>query len=398
MTYTTDRKTSYYLSKISDNIGETPEGYLICKNVPIARTGVQEYLGQEIQVEDRYDKEVNVYREEEDVFDEAAIASFEGKPLTDEHPPVQVNINNLSQYAKGHVQNVHRCTSDPTLLVADLVVQDPVLIEKIKNKVKREISCGYDSYYVPYKDGYKQFEIRGNHIALVTKGRAGSRVSIQDNLKERKKPMAKKSILASMLKAFAKDADPDEVAEAIDAINQRDADEEKAKILETLKKKEKTREEDEDPMASLTARLDSLEEKLAALNSKSTKDEEGKEEEDETFNKKIEEDDDAMFCQDEDPEDEEEEDGEEEKVTISKDSMMAIRSAVAKIRSPRDRKRTADALSKVFGRSTSKGVYGKINKIATKTKDSVKESQSMDYAELGKQIAAKYNPHYMENK
>ena len=39
---------SYYGYTISPNQIETGEGFLICRNVPVARTGTQEYLGREI--------------------------------------------------------------------------------------------------------------------------------------------------------------------------------------------------------------------------------------------------------------------------------------------------------------------------------------------------------------
>ena len=39
---------AYYGYTISPNQIETGEGFLICKNVPIARTGTQEYLGREM--------------------------------------------------------------------------------------------------------------------------------------------------------------------------------------------------------------------------------------------------------------------------------------------------------------------------------------------------------------
>ena len=74
---------AYFGSRISANMITTPEGYLVCKNVPIARTGHQEYLGSEFggpQPEARYD----ITRSEQEVFDRAAIASFEGKPVVDE--------------------------------------------------------------------------------------------------------------------------------------------------------------------------------------------------------------------------------------------------------------------------------------------------------------------------
>ena len=39
---------TYYGYTISPNQLETGEGFLICRNVPIARTGTQDYLGTEV--------------------------------------------------------------------------------------------------------------------------------------------------------------------------------------------------------------------------------------------------------------------------------------------------------------------------------------------------------------
>ena len=398
MTYTKDRKISYYASTLSDNISETPEGYLVCKNVPIARTGVQEYLGQELNITDKYDETIKVYREEEDVFAPEAIASFEGKPFTNNHPEPKVDVNNLPLYGKGHAQNVRRSTEEPDLLLADIVVTDPIVISEIKSKVKRDISSGYDCYYVPYKDGYRQVEIRGNHIALVSKGRAGDRVSIKDNLNERKGKMAKKNILAAMLKAFAKDANPDEVAEAVDAINQRDAEEEKAKIVEALKSKaeEETKDEDGDPMAKVMERLDSMEERLNKLFSKESSDEEPEEEEKEDeLEEKIEE---EVEEEVKDSDEEIEEEEKKENLVVSKDSLDSLRMAVARIRNPQDKRRASDALLKVYGRSKSAtNVYDNVAKLSLKSKTNKDAAPEANIEDLGRQIAAKFNPHY-QNK
>ena len=391
--FTKDRKISYYASQLSENISETPEGYLICRNVPIARTGVQEYLGQEIGISDKYDQIIKVYREAEDVFDPEAIASFEGKPFTNNHPEPMVDINNLPQYGKGHAQNIRRSTTEPDLLVADIVATDPLIISEIKNKIKREISSGYDCYYVPYKDGYRQVEIRGNHIALVSKGRAGDRVSIKDNLTERKSEMAKKNIFAAMLKAFAKDADPDEVAAAVDAINQRDADEEKAKVIEALKAKTEGSTEDEDPngMNSVMERLDALEERLNKLFSEKQDDADPEEtSEEEEIEKKEEEVEDSC---DEDLEEEKK----EEEVVVSKDGLDNLRMAIARIRNPQDKHRASDALLKVYGRSKpATNIYDAVSKVATASKTT--DNAVVDFEDLGKKIAAKWNPHYKEGE
>ncbi|HCB99770.1 MAG TPA: hypothetical protein DEP42_00885, partial [Ruminococcaceae bacterium] len=104
---------NYFGSKLSPHLVKTGEGYLICMDVPIARTGTQRYLPEEIQIEnaeeytDR-DGMIPVYREPEDVFAAATLASFEGKPITDNHPSNFVNTSNASLYSKGHIQNVRR--------------------------------------------------------------------------------------------------------------------------------------------------------------------------------------------------------------------------------------------------------------------------------------------------
>lgn len=394
--YTKDRKVSYYASKISDNISETPEGYLICHNVPIARTGVQEYLGQELGIADKYDQYVKVYRLPEDVFAAEAMASFEGKPFTNNHPDPKVDINNVSIYGKGHAQNIRQSTSEGDLLLADIVVQDPMVISEIKNGIKREISSGYDCYYVPYKDGYRQIEIRGNHIALVSKGRAGDRVSIKDNKTERKEKMAKKSnILAAMLKAFARDAEPDEVADAMEAL-QAHKDEEA--IVEE-KEVTKVEEKDDDPLAGLVSRLDAMEAKLDKLFS-AEKEEGHSELEDE--DPEVEEEKEEIDVEDADPEEKEsEEEEKEEEVVTSKDSLDALKVAVARIRNPQDKKRVSDALQKVYGKATdSKNVYDSVAKISAKAsaKLAAQDSAPEDLADLGKKIAAKFNPHYKETK
>lgn len=397
--FTKDRKISYYASQLSENISETPEGYLICKEVPIARIGVQEYLGREIGVMDKSEDFIKVYREAEDVFDQEAIASFEGKPFTNNHPEPKVDVNNLPMYGKGHAQNIRRSSSEPDLLVADIIVTDPNTISEIKNKLKREISSGYDCFYVPYKDGYRQVEIRGNHIALVSKGRAGSRVSIKDNLIERKNKMAKKNILAAMLKAFAKDADPEEVAAAVDALNQRDAEEEKTKVMEALKSKAEekpTEDEDGDPMAKVMGRLDSLEERLNKLFATQESKSEDEDPEEEDTEEKVE------LTEGEEKEEEvddsNEEVEEEEKLVVSKDTLDNLRMAVARIRNPQDRTKTSDALMKVYGRSkkSTSDVYGAVNKISQTHK--VQDSEPSNLEDLGKKIAAKWNPHYKQGE
>jgi len=51
---------AYYGTRLSEHMTKTPEGFLICRDVPIARTGRQDYLPQEIGQDG--DRMVPVYR------------------------------------------------------------------------------------------------------------------------------------------------------------------------------------------------------------------------------------------------------------------------------------------------------------------------------------------------
>ena len=197
---------AYFGSRISDHILKTPEGFLICKDVPIARTGTQQYRGCEFGAPVA-DGIYNVQRPEAEVFDRAAVASFEGKPVCDEHPEEDVTPDNYGRYMKGVCRDVRRGDGDlSNCLVADLVIYDADLINKIEAG-KREISCGYDCLWNPTSDSsYDQLEIRGNHVAVVDKGRAGHKVAIRDAANDKKggKKMSE-SLIGRILRALARD-------------------------------------------------------------------------------------------------------------------------------------------------------------------------------------------------
>lgn len=223
---------AFYGSKISEHMTMTPEGYLICFDVPIARTGVQQYLRSELGIlDDDPNGLIDVYRDEEEVFSAACIASFEGKPITDDHPPVNVDTENITAYGRGHAQHIRRGQGEESdLLLSDLVITDKQLIERIQNGL-REISCGYNCEYVedPTTARVHQRCIRGNHVAVVPSGRAGHRVAIKDaqqapEIKERGKiTMPKKntnSLIARLFPHAVKDMEPQEISDAVEEIAQ----------------------------------------------------------------------------------------------------------------------------------------------------------------------------------
>jgi hypothetical protein len=248
---------AFYGSKISDHMIETPEGYLICKAVPIARTGVQDYRGIEFGAPNAQ-QIYHVERPESEVFSVAALASFEGKPVVNEHPSEDVTADNYARYTKGVCRDVRR--GDGALsecMVADLIIYDKQLIQAIKNG-KRDISCGYNCLWVPSGDqGYIQKEIRGNHVAVVSQGRAGHKVSIRDSKKNGGKKMEKKQgLFGRMLKSFARDEDttPEDLEQA-------------SKLNPENEKKEESTTKDEGLTggADINERLDRLENAVAEL-------------------------------------------------------------------------------------------------------------------------------------
>ena len=131
---------AYYGSTISPHMDITPEGFLICRDVPIARTGPQEYLARELMLDGDPERVITVNRYPDDVFEAATLASLEGKPVTDGHPPENVGPENYAAYTKGHVQNVRK---KGEYIVADLYINDANLANEIRNIVQREVSCGY---------------------------------------------------------------------------------------------------------------------------------------------------------------------------------------------------------------------------------------------------------------
>jgi hypothetical protein len=171
-------------------------------------------------------------------------------PVTNDHPPDGVDIGNIRALQKGHAHNVRRGSGEESdLLLADLIITDPVLIDLIMEG-KREISCGYTYELCEENGTYIQRKIRGNHVAVVDAGRAGSRVSIKDHkatISERRTRSMKKS-LSKILARMAKDGDIETVAEIIEEmIEPENAEAEAAEVAEEVA--EAAAEVAEDPAA-----------------------------------------------------------------------------------------------------------------------------------------------------
>ena len=199
---------------ITESIGPrrhlTPEGFMICEAVPIGRTGIQQYSRDQVpEVPAGFGGIVDMERPADEVFRPRTIASFEGKPVTNDHPySGGIGPENYRELSIGHVQNVRRgAHPDEDLLLADLFINDPKAIRDINHGGKREVSCGYDHDVVVVDRGRgRQVNIIGNHVALVDQGRCGPRCAIGDTGKvranDRRMTMAKNFISDLISKAF----------------------------------------------------------------------------------------------------------------------------------------------------------------------------------------------------
>lgn len=159
----------------------TPEGYLLCEDVCIARTGWMIYGPNETPVKTNDLGFTMINRTADTLFNPVTMMSFSGKPVTDNHPYGGVTPNNWRQVSVGSAHNVRRGVGDDAdTLRADLLITDAATIRAVEAG-KREVSAGYDADYETTGVGEgRQVHILGNHIALVERGRCGPRCAIGD--------------------------------------------------------------------------------------------------------------------------------------------------------------------------------------------------------------------------
>ncbi|ADG20386.1 Protein of unknown function DUF2213 [Paraburkholderia atlantica] len=162
----------------------TGDGYLVAP-ARIARTGIQEYRAFELGLQGDPMRVVKVYRPPEEVFHPDAIASFRNLPLTNDHPPDGVSADNWRHLAVGTMFDPVRADD---FLDGDVQVMDREAIANVEAG-KVELSAGYSAIYDwtagVTADG-QQYEgvqrtIRGNHVALVNRGRCGPACRVSDS-------------------------------------------------------------------------------------------------------------------------------------------------------------------------------------------------------------------------
>lgn len=275
---TVDRSNILTSGQIGRTREITPEGYLLCRDVRLARTGILIYGDGEVPVKPDNTGLIQIYRGEDVLFSPTTISSGEGKPVTNDHPDDWVSPENWKIFSGGSGHNIHRGEGeDAEYLMGDLLVMDKEAIDAVMAG-KVEISLGYDAEYTEVSPGKGvQSNIVINHIALVDKGRCGSRCSIGDSFMTTK-VKKKKLSFADRIRNLVKTGDADEAEKIAKAVE----DEE----LEIPTEDEETGEDDDGKTndaainREILKTLKTMDARLVKLEKKKTKDSEKDETED----------------------------------------------------------------------------------------------------------------------
>ena len=151
---------------------KTPEGYYQGTVIPTG-IGVFRYL-------DKNRKFVYRLRDVDDV--KAATASLNCKPITLQHPNVPVDVNNVKDLQVGMTAN--DASFDGLNNRVTVTITNKDAIDAIDRKEVKAFSMGYkcsivdnDGVWQGVHHDQQQKNIVYNHLALVTKGRAGDKVN-----------------------------------------------------------------------------------------------------------------------------------------------------------------------------------------------------------------------------
>ena len=200
--------------KISPLKEKTPEGYLLCRDVPISRVGSFEYSAAEVGLPN-IGHAVQVWRPEEQIFNPETIASFEAKPVVIGHARF-ADPDNWREIAVGTTQTVRRGEGDKSdFLLADLLLTDRKAIEAVESGDLKEVSCGYDADTQETPQGIEQIGIVGNHVALVVSARC-SGCKIGDG--------SMTTSLKTRLRKLFRDGNEDAFNEEVDKLQVQDDD------------------------------------------------------------------------------------------------------------------------------------------------------------------------------
>ncbi len=160
----------------------------------ISRIGIYEYLNDDGSIR-------RELRTPDEVFHADSLASFAMMPVTDGHPPEGwVTADNASLHQRGTMGESLSPAPDGVHVAGMMMITDARLVGKVLRGDSPETSCGYtcqvdetpgvvDQALLAKHPGLqpwagqrfdvRQMEIRGNHVAVLPRGRAGSEARVK---------------------------------------------------------------------------------------------------------------------------------------------------------------------------------------------------------------------------
>lgn len=159
-------------------------GFWLIEGNPISKEGVFPYLGKTISPKLEPNRIYQVYRPYAELSSPETLKSFDGIPFIEDHEMLGDGFTSTdTRTPKGVLMNPR---AENGGIFGDLKIFSDSMKSTITNG-KKELSLGYRCNYrlepgvwngQPYE--VVQTDLRGNHIALVDKGRMGSSVRVYD--------------------------------------------------------------------------------------------------------------------------------------------------------------------------------------------------------------------------
>ena len=160
-------------------------GYWFIKHNPISKEGVFPYLGHTISDECEPNKIYKVYRPASTLKDSVETWDNPPKPFIDDHEMLGEGFTAIDDRPVQGI--IYNPSFEDGVLYADIAVYSEDLKQSIENG-KKELSLGYFCKYKKERGVFKgevydyvQYDMVGNHIALVDAGRCGSDVKVFDH-------------------------------------------------------------------------------------------------------------------------------------------------------------------------------------------------------------------------
>ena len=166
----------------------TPQGFMICKDVTLAKPMVKEYYAGELGIVDGFEPTdiINIYTPPDVLFGQSVIDGFTASDVAMMHPKGnQLNSDNYKEHVIGTAKNVR---AENGYLVADLTIKDKWAIEAIEYDDVKQISLGYaaelDMTAGTTEAGQEYHGqwvgMVADHVAVVREGRCGDDCKIGD--------------------------------------------------------------------------------------------------------------------------------------------------------------------------------------------------------------------------